>query len=258
MSRSFPARSKLPGWNTDCATISTNVHRRHGRLAADKGRHRESSEGANRGTGCRQQSRRSKHGDAISSPSSRALYIDQRTDFREAPAKGFFRLSPGHEVRLRYVYIVKCWGVIKDSQTGEIKRDSLYLLPRKQRAACSQSKRKVKATIHWLSTAYPVSAGVFACTTSFLPRKVPMMGPEGHNWMGNLNPQSLERLTGCRVEPFLVNTKMGFLYQFELRIGHFCVVNVDSPGHLVFNRAVTLRDTWVKDREKRKKMRRIR
>ncbi len=174
---------------------------------------------------------------------SRELYIEQ-DDFREEPPKGFFRLSPGREVRLRYAYIVKCIGVVKDSQTGEIK-EIHCTYDRETKSGSSQSSRKVKATIHWLSAAHAVSAEVRLYDQLFT-KEDPDDAPQGLDWTANLNSQSLERLTDCRVEPFLTNAKAGERYQFE-RLGYFCVDNVDSsPGHLVFNRTVTLRDTWAK------------
>jgi glutaminyl-tRNA synthetase len=174
---------------------------------------------------------------------SRELYIEQ-DDFREEPPKGFFRLSPGREVRLRYAYIVKCIGVVKDSQTGEIK-EIHCTYDRETKSGSSQSSRKVKATIHWLSAAHAVSAEVRLYDQLFT-KEDPDDVPEGLDWTANLNSQSLERLTDCYVEPFLTNAKAGERYQFE-RLGYFCVDSVDSsPGHLVFNRAVTLRDTWAK------------
>jgi len=174
---------------------------------------------------------------------SRELYIEQ-DDFREEPPKGFFRLSPGREVRLRYAYIVKCIGVVKDSQTGEIKEIHCTYDP-ETKSGLSQSSRKVKATIHWLSAAHAVSAEVRLYDQLFT-KEDPDDAPQGLDWTANLNSQSLERLTDCRVEPFLTNAKAGERYQFE-RLGYFCVDSVDSsPGHLVFNRTVTLRDTWAK------------
>jgi glutaminyl-tRNA synthetase len=174
---------------------------------------------------------------------SREIYIEQ-DDFREEPPKGFFRLSPGREVRLRYAYIVKCIGVVKDSQTGEIK-EIHCTYDSETKSGLSQSSRKVKATIHWLSAAHTVSAEVRLYDQLFT-KEDPDDAPQGLDWTPNLNPHSLERLTGCRIEPFLTNAKAGERYQFE-RLGYFCVDNVDSsPGHLVFNRAVTLRDTWAK------------
>ena len=176
-------------------------------------------------------------------PFTRELYIEQ-DDFREEPPKGFFRLSPGREVRLRYAYIVKCTGVAKDSQTGEIKEVHCTYDP-ETKSGLSKSSRKVKATIHWVSAAHAVSAEVRMYDHLFT-KEDPDDVPEGLDWTANLNPQSLEELTGCRVEPLLINAKAGERYQFE-RLGYFCVDSVDSsPGGLVFNRAVTLRDTWAK------------
>jgi glutaminyl-tRNA synthetase len=181
---------------------------------------------------------------------SRELYIEQ-DDFREEPPKGFFRLSPGREVRLRYAYIVKCMGVVKDPQTGNLKEIHCSYDP-ETKSGSAQSSRKVKATIHWVSAADAVPAEVRIYDHLFT-KEDPEDTPEGVNWMTNLNPQSLERLTGCRVEPFLTNTKAGERYQFE-RLGYFCVDNVDSsPEHLVFNRTVTLRDTWAKIERSAKK-----
>ena len=173
----------------------------------------------------------------------REIYIEQ-DDFREEPPKGFFRLSPGREVRLRYAYIVKCIGVVKDSQTGEIKEIHCTYDP-ETKSGSSQSSRKVKSTIHWLSAAHAVSAEVRLYDQLFT-KEDPDDAPQGLDLTANLNSQSLERLTDCRVEPFLTNAKAGERYQFE-RLGYFCIDSVDSsPGHLVFNRTVTLRDTWAK------------
>ena len=174
---------------------------------------------------------------------SREIYIEQ-DDFREEPPKGFFRLSPGREVRLRYAYIVKCTAVIKDAQTGEIKEIHCTYDP-ETKSGLSQSSRKVKATIHWASAAHAVGAEVRLYDQLF-NKEDPDEAPPGLDWTVNLNSHSLERLTDCRVEAFLINAKAGERYQFE-RLGYFCVDSVDSsPGHLVFNRAVTLRDTWAK------------
>jgi glutaminyl-tRNA synthetase len=174
---------------------------------------------------------------------SRELYIEQ-DDFREEPPKGFFRLSPGREVRLRYAYIVRCIGVVKDSETGEIKEIHCTYDP-ETKSGLSQSSRKVKSTIHWLSAAHAVSAEVRLYDQLFT-KEDPDDAPQGLDLTANLNSQSLERLTDCRVEPFLTNAKAGERYQFE-RLGYFCMDSVDSsPGHLVFNRTVTLRDTWAK------------
>lgn len=174
---------------------------------------------------------------------SRDIYVEQ-DDFREEPPKGFFRLSPGREVRLRYAYIVKCIGMVKDSETGEIKEIHCTYDP-ETKSGLSQSSRKVKSTIHWLSAAHAVSAEVRLYDQLFT-KEDPDDAPQGLDLTANLNSQSLERLTDCRVEPFLTNAKAGERYQFE-RLGYFCMDSVDSsPGHLVFNRTVTLRDTWAK------------
>ena len=181
---------------------------------------------------------------------SREIYIEQ-DDFREELPKGFFRLSPGREVRLRYAYIVKCIGVVNDSETGEIKEIHCTYDP-ETKSGLSQSNRKVKATIHWVSAAHAVPAEVRLYDQLFT-KEDPEQVPEGQNWTVNLNPQSLETLTGCRVEPFLIRAKVGEPYQFE-RLGYFSVDNVDSsPGHLIFNRAVTLRDTWAKIEKSRRR-----
>jgi glutaminyl-tRNA synthetase len=172
---------------------------------------------------------------------SRELYIEQ-DDFREDPPKGFFRLSPGREVRLRYAYIVKCIGVVKDPDTGEIREIRCSYDP-ETKSGSSQSGRRVKATIHWVSAAHSVTAEVRLYDHLFVKED-----PEetGMDWTANLNPHSLEKLTGCRIEPVLMNAKAGERYQFE-RLGYFCVDGVDvSSEHLVFNRTATLRDTWAK------------
>jgi glutaminyl-tRNA synthetase len=176
-------------------------------------------------------------------PFTRELYIEQ-DDFREEPPKGFFRLSPDREVRLRYAYIVKCTGVVKDPKTGEIKEVRCTYDP-ETKSGLSQSRRKVKATIHWVSADRAVEAEARLYDHLFT-KEDPDDVPDGSDWMTNINPKSLERLTGCKVEPSLASAKVGDRYQFE-RLGYFCTDSVDSsPGHLVFNRTATLRDTWAK------------
>jgi glutaminyl-tRNA synthetase len=183
-------------------------------------------------------------------PFSRELYIEQ-DDFREEPPKGFFRLAPGREVRLRYAYIIKCEKIIKDSVTGAVTelRCTYY---QETKSGSSRSSRKVKATIHWVSAAHAISAEVRLYDHLFI-KEDPDDVAEGADWLANLNPKSLERLTGCRLEPFLANAKGGERYQFE-RLGYFCVDSMESsPSALVFNRTVTLRDTWAKIEKGRKK-----
>jgi glutaminyl-tRNA synthetase len=176
-------------------------------------------------------------------PFSKVLFIEQ-DDFREEPPKGFFRLSPGKEVRLRYAYIIKCNSVVKDATTGAITELRCTYDP-ETKSGSSQSNRKVKATIHWVSAAHALDAEVRLYDHLFATED-PDDGAEGSNWLANLNPNSLEILSNCRVEPILGSAKSGSLYQFE-RLGYFCADSVDSsPGKLVFNRTVTLRDTWAR------------
>jgi glutaminyl-tRNA synthetase len=176
-------------------------------------------------------------------PFSRVLYIEQ-DDFREEPPKGFFRLSPGREVRLRYAYIIKCVSVVKDPQTGEITELRCTYDP-ETKSGSSQSNRKVKATIHWVSAGHALPAEVRLYDHLFT-KEYPEELPPNSDWLANINPKSLERLTSCRVEPSLASAKAGERYQFE-RLGYFCVDSEDSSANaLVFNRAATLRDTWAK------------
>ncbi len=176
-------------------------------------------------------------------PFSREIYIEQ-DDFREEPPKGFFRLSPGKEVRLRYAYIIKCVEVVKDASTGKIAELRCTYDP-ETKSGSSQSKRKVKATIHWVSAAHSLQAEARLYDHLFT-KEDPDDVPEDGDWLANINPKSLERLTDCRVEPYLANAKPGEGFQFE-RLGYFCVDNLDSSSRLlVFNRTVILRDTWAK------------
>ncbi len=174
-------------------------------------------------------------------PFSRELYIEQ-DDFREDPPKGFFRLSPGKEVRLRYAYIIKCTEVVKDPASGAIKELRCTFDP-ETKSGSSQSKRKVKSTIHWVSAAHALEAEVRLYDHLFT-REDPDDVPQGSDWLVNINPKSLEQLTSCRVEPYLANARPGERFQFE-RLGYFCIEE-SSADNLVFNRSVTLRDTWAK------------
>ncbi|HZH82071.1 MAG TPA: glutamine--tRNA ligase/YqeY domain fusion protein [Phototrophicaceae bacterium] len=176
-------------------------------------------------------------------PFSREFYIEEE-DFRENPPKGFFRLSPGKEVRLRYAYIIKCTEVIKDPTTGAIKELRCTYDP-ETKSGSSQSKRKVKATIHWVSATHAITAEVRLYDHLFT-KEDPDDVPEGSDWLANINPKSVECLTECRIEPCLADAKSGERFQFE-RLGYFCVDTEDSSvERLVFNRAVTLRDSWAK------------
>ena len=174
-------------------------------------------------------------------PFSKVLYIEQ-DDFQEDPPKQFFRLAPGREVRLRYAYIIKCVGATKDPQTGTI-TELHCTYDADTKSGSPQEQRKVKATIHWVSAAHAVPAEVrlYNPLLTADPAKI----PADHDWTQYLNPQSLERLTGCLVEPSLGTAQAGARFQFE-RQGYFCV-DRDSSAHApVFNRTVSLKDAWAK------------
>jgi len=175
-------------------------------------------------------------------PFSRELWIDQ-DDFRENPPKKYFRLAPGAEVRLRYAYIVKCVGVVHDARTGEVVEVRCTYAPATRSG--TPDGRKVKGTIHWVSAQHALPAEVHLYENLFLTPK-----PDAdENWKAQVNPNSLGRLTTCCVEPALADAAPGNRYQFE-RTGYFCVDPDTSPGHLVFNRTVSLRDTWAKIEKK--------
>ncbi len=183
-------------------------------------------------------------------PFSKVLYIE-RDDFREDPPKQFYRLAPGREVRLRYAYFIKCVGVIKDPQTGEVIELRCTYDPA-TRGGDAPDGRKVKATLHWVSAAHAIEATVRLYDRLFADPAPDDDSEEGYK--AHLNPNSLETLTGCRLEPSLANAKGGDRFQFE-RLGYFCVDTVDSrPGALVFNRTIGLRDTWAKIEESQKKI----
>ena len=167
---------------------------------------------------------------------SRELYIEQG-DFMENPPKKFYRLAPGREVRLRYGYYIKCVDVIKD-ETGNVVELRCTYDP-ETRGGYAPDGRKVKATLHWVSTKHALKAEARLYDRLFLKAE------PGKNYIDDLNPNSLETLT-CFAEPSLKNAKPEDKFQFE-RLGYFCVDNVDStPEHLVFNRTITLRDIWAK------------
>jgi len=175
-------------------------------------------------------------------PFSRELYIEEE-DFREDPPKQFFRLSPGREVRLRYAYFIKCVSVVK-SPAGRIQEVHCTYDPL-TKGGDAPDGRKVKATMHWVSCKHAIKAEVRIYDTLFTKRD-PNDVPEGQNFTDNLNPASLTVLTDCPMEPSLANAKPGDRYQFE-RMGYFCVDSNDSSTRKpVFNRTVTLKDTWAK------------
>ncbi len=176
-------------------------------------------------------------------PFGRVLYIE-RDDFREDPPKQFFRLAPGREVRLRYAYIIKCVGVVKDERTGEVVELRCTYDP-ETRSGAPAANRKVKATIHWVSAAHAVAAEVRLYDRLFVAEN-PGADKEGRDFIELLNPNSLEALTDCRLEPSLAKARPGHRVQFE-RLGYFCVDPIDSRAdRLIFNRTVPLRDTWAK------------
>lgn len=174
-------------------------------------------------------------------PFSRTLYIE-RDDFMEDPPKEFFRLAPGREVRLRYAYIIKCVGVTKDPGTGEIMELHCTYDPA-TKSGGPEARRKVKATIHWVSAAHAVEAEV-RLYNPLLSADLSSIATDD-DWTAYLNPQSLERLTGCQVEPTLRGAVPGSRFQFE-RLGYFCVDPDSRPDHPVFNRTVSLKDAWAR------------
>jgi glutaminyl-tRNA synthetase len=182
-------------------------------------------------------------------PFSKVLYIEQE-DFREDPPKDYFRLAPGREVRLRYAYFIKCVGVKKDEKTGEVIELHCTYDPA-TKGGNAPDNRKVKATLHWVSAGHAVKAEVRLYEHLFT-KPDPDDIPEGQDYKSNLNPQSLVSLSDCRLEPSLGTAKAGDRFQFE-RMGYFCVDLDSKPGALVFNRTVTLRDTWAKIESAQKK-----
>ncbi len=173
-------------------------------------------------------------------PFSRVLYIEE-DDFHENPPKKYNRLGPGREVRLRYSYIIRYVSVVKD-QTGKVFEVHCTYDP-ETRNGPPPDGRKVEGVIHWVSLDHSIPAEVRLYDRLFT---IPDPSSEEENFIKYLNPKSLEALTSCKVEPSLANASPGSRYQFE-RLGYFCVDSRDSsPSKLVFNRIVTLRDSWAK------------
>ncbi len=172
-------------------------------------------------------------------PFSRELYIEQ-DDFREIPPPKYFRLAPGVKVRLRYAYFVKCVDVVKDKKSGAIVEIHCTYDP-KTRGGDSPDGRKVKGTIHWVSAAHALKAQARLYEHLFLKSEP----GEGRDYKEDLNPDSLVTLSDCYVEPSLAGAAPGSRYQFE-RLGYFCVDTDSGPSKLIFNRTVTLKDTWAK------------
>jgi len=179
-------------------------------------------------------------------PFSGTLWIE-RDDFAEVPPPKYFRLFPGNSVRLRYGYIVTCTGFDKDPSTGEILAVRCTYDP-ETRGGNAPDNRKVKGTIHWVSAdhAVPLEVRLF---DHLFPAEKPMDVAPGVDWVSTVNPASLETLTDSFGEPNIKDAKPGDSYQFE-RLGYFCCDPDTNTGKPVFNRSVTLRDTWGKIEKK--------
>jgi glutaminyl-tRNA synthetase len=174
-------------------------------------------------------------------PFSREVYIEQ-DDFMEEPPKKFFRLAPGKEVRLRNSYVVRCDEVIKDEGGNIVELRCSY---DDKTLGVNPEGRKVKGVVHWVSVAHAVDCEVRLYDQLFLAEN-----PDTEDYLENLNPQSLQVLTGCKAEPSLANTQPEQRFQFE-RMGYFCADRYDSTAKKpVFNRTVALRDSWAKIQKK--------
>jgi glutaminyl-tRNA synthetase len=182
-------------------------------------------------------------------PFSRVLYIEQ-DDFREEPPPKYYRLTPGREVRLRYAYFIKCVDVTKD-RDGRITEVHCTYDP-KTRGGDAPDGRKVKSTLHWVSATHAIGAEVRLYDRLFSKPDPNEATEEGKDFRVNLNPNSLEALNGCKLEPSLSDARPGEHYQFE-RLGYFYVDPDSRPDNLVFNRTVALRDTWAKIERAQKK-----
>jgi glutaminyl-tRNA synthetase len=178
-------------------------------------------------------------------PFSRVLYIEQ-DDFREVPPKGYYRLSPGREVRLRYGYLVTCTSVVKNEKDEVIEVHCTY--DPATHGGNTPDGRKMKSTIHWVSAAHAIDAEVRVYENLFT-KENPDDVEEGKDFLANLNPNSLEIVPNAKLEPSLTNATAGNRYQFE-RLGYFCVDPDTQPTKPVFNRTVALKDTWGKMEKK--------
>ena len=175
-------------------------------------------------------------------PFSREIYIE-RDDFMEDPPRKFYRLAPGREVRLKHAYYITCDRVVKDEDSGEVIEIHCTYDP-ETRGGWSEDGRRVQGTLHWVSAEHAVDAEVRLYNSLFTERE-PEISSGSTDWIDFLNPDSLEILNNCRVEPSLVDAPPETRYQF-LRIGYFCVDPDTTPDKLVFNRTVALRDSWAK------------
>jgi len=178
-------------------------------------------------------------------PFSKVIYID-KDDFMENPPKKYFRLSPDNEVRLRYAYFIKCQKIIKDKNGDIIELQCTY--DPASRGGNSPDGRKVKGTIHWVSAEHAIDVEVRLFDRLFNAYD-PEIYPEGGSYKDNLNPESLKVLPNCKAEPYLNNVNVLDKFQFE-RLGYFCVDPDSTKDKIVFNRTVTLKDSWAKIEKK--------
>lgn len=178
-------------------------------------------------------------------PFGKVIYIE-RDDFMENPPKKYFRLAPGQEVRLRYAYFIKCDEVIKDAEGNIVELRCSY--DPASKGGNSPDGRKVKGTIHWVSAEHAIDAEVRLFDRLF-SKENPEEVEEGQTFLDNINPDSLQVLQHCKLEPELAKAKVMDKMQFE-RLGYFCVDKDSTPEHLVFNRACTLKDSWSKESKK--------
>jgi glutaminyl-tRNA synthetase len=176
-------------------------------------------------------------------PFGRVLYID-RDDFAEVPPKGWFRLSPGSEVRLRYACIIRCEKVVKDEAGNAVELRCTW--DPDSRGGNAKDGRKVKGTLHWVAAGRAVEAEVRLYDRLFLTENP---GEDGKDFLEELNPKALEVVRGARIEPALAEAPVGDRMQFE-RVGYFCVDPDSKPGALVFNRTIGLRDSWAAKQSK--------
>src|SRR5215813_4714248 len=182
-------------------------------------------------------------------PFSKVLYIEQE-DFREDPPKQFYRLAPGREVRLRYGYLITCQSVVKDADGNIVELHCTY--DPATRGGNTPDGRKVKSTLHWVSAAHAVDAEVRLYDTLFVKEDPSDVEEEGRDFTANLNPNSLEVLNGCKLEPSLKDAAAGSRFQFE-RLGYFCVDPDSQSERPVFNQTIGLRDAWAKLEQRGKK-----
>jgi len=178
-------------------------------------------------------------------PFSRELFIEQ-DDFREVPPPKYYRLSPGKEVRLRNAYFVTAQSIVKDAAGNILEVHCTY--DPLSRGGNSPDGRKVKSTIHWVSTAHAIPAEIRIYDKLFT-KADPGNVDEGESFLDYLNPNSLEILTEAKLEPSLANATLDNRFQFE-RVGYFCLDRDSTPGKLVFNRTLPLKDSWAKIEKK--------